>query len=105
MVLIALAGCGKKAEDETQAMTRTGDPQRGKSVYLSNCAACHNSDPSKDGSVGPAIKGSNRELLIARILKASYPPDYKPKRQTRAMPAQPYLRSAIPDLVAFLNQP
>jgi hypothetical protein len=64
---------------------------------------CHNSDPSKDGSVGPAIKGSSRDLIEARLLHATYPPGYNPKRNSRAMPSYPYLKSAIPDLAAFLR--
>jgi len=100
--LLMLTGCEKK----TAAPTKTaaaGDPNRGRAIYLSNCAACHNPDPSKDGSVGPAIKGASRELIEARLMRASYPPGYKPKRNTAAMPAQPYLESSIPDLIAFLR--
>ena len=103
-VAVMLAGCDKKnaAQEKTAA---AGDPNRGRAIYLANCAACHNPDPSKDGSLGPAIKGASRELIEARVLKATYPPGYTPKRNTKAMPAQPYLESSIPDLTAFLNQP
>lgn len=97
--------CDKQSDTGSTATTRGPDSRRGRSIYLGNCAACHNSDPTKDGSVGPAIAGSTLELVTARVLNASYPPNYKPKRNTKAMPAQPYLKSAIPDLVAFLNQP
>lgn len=82
---------------------RGADARRGRGIYLANCVACHNSDPSKDGSVGPAIKGSSQALLEARLLRASYPPGYAPKRKTSLMPAQPYLKSAIPDLAAYLQ--
>lgn len=102
MFLISSA-CTKDSNLPTQT-ARAGDANRGRGIYLSNCAACHNSsDPSKDGPVGPAIKGSSRALLEARILKASYPPGYQPKRKTAMMPAQPYLKSTIPDLAAFLG--
>jgi len=103
-VLIAalLSGCGKEKEPVTQA-ARVGDAKRGRALYLTNCAACHNNDPSKDGTIGPAVKGASRELIEARVMRATYPPDYKPKRKTAAMPAQPYLQSSIPDLAAFLN--
>lgn len=104
LLVSVLTGCEKKSEAPTKTAAAE-DPNRGRAIYLSNCAACHNPDPSKDGSVGPAIKGAARELIEARILRASYPPGYKPKRNTAAMPAQPYLESSIPDLVAFLNQP
>ena len=76
---------------------------RGKQAYLAECIACHNPDPSKDGPVGPAIKGSPRELLEARILRASYPPGYTPKRNTSLMPPLPKVASKIPDLAAFLR--
>jgi mono/diheme cytochrome c family protein len=98
-----IAACEKKSADDSQKDARAGNPRRGRAIYLANCAACHNNDPSKDGSIGPAIKGSSQELVMTRVLKASYPPGYTPKRKTNAMPAQPYLQSAIPDLVAFLN--
>ena len=86
-----LTGCEKK----TAAPTKTaaaGDPNRGRAIYLSNCAACHNPDPSKDGSVGPAIKGASRELIEARLMRASYPPGYKPK-------------SALASTAAMINPP
>lgn len=103
LVFVAFSACTKESAPPTQT-ARAADANRGRGIYLSNCAACHNSaDPSKDGPVGPAIKGSSRALLEARVLKASYPPGYQPKRKTAAMPAQPYLKSAIPDLAAFLG--
>ena len=102
-VLLLAGACSREPNAPTQT-ARAPDANRGRSLYLSNCAACHNSgDPARDGPVGPAIKGSSRELLEARILKATYPPGYKPRRKTAMMPAQPYLKSAIPDLAAFLG--
>ncbi len=76
---------------------------RGKQVYLAQCIACHNSDPSKDGPLGPAIKGSSRELIEARVLRAAYPPGYKPKRGSSIMKPMPQLAPAIDDLAAFLK--
>jgi mono/diheme cytochrome c family protein len=100
LFVFALTGCEKKSDAPTKT---EGDPNRGRAVYLANCAACHNADPSKDGPLGPAIKGASRELIEARVLRGTYPPGYKPKRNTNAMPAQPYLEKSIPDLVAFLR--
>lgn len=103
LMFLILSGCAKESDLPTKT-ARAPDANRGRSFYLSNCAACHNSsDPSKDGPVGPAIKGSSQALIEERVLKASYPPGYKPKRKTAMMPAQPYLKSAIPDLAAFLG--
>ncbi len=103
LVLLLAGACSQEPAAPTHA-ARAPSAGRGRSIYLSNCAACHHSsDPSRDGPTGPAIKGSSRELLEARVLKATYPPGYKPKRKTAMMPAQPYLKSAIPDLAAFLG--
>ena len=90
---LALAAC---AENGTPVA-------RGKQVYLAQCIACHNSDPAKNGTLGPAIKGSSRELLEAKLLRGSYPPRYTPKRNTAIMPPQPQLERNIPDLAAFLK--
>lgn len=77
--------------------------ERGKIVYQANCIACHNSDPSKAGSVGPAIRGSSKELIEARILHAAYPPGYQPKRDTHLMPPLPHLAKDIEALARFLS--
>lgn len=103
VLLLLLGACTEKPRKESQKTARAPDPQRGKSIYLNTCAACHNIDPAKDGPIGPSIKGSSQGLLEARILRASYPPGYKPKRSTAVMPAQPYLEPVIPDLAAFLR--
>jgi mono/diheme cytochrome c family protein len=97
-----LSACTRDSSQPIKT-ARGVDARRGRGIYLANCAACHNSDPSKDGSVAPAIKGSSQALLEARVLRASYPPGYTPKRKTSLMPAQPYLKSAIPDLAAYLQ--
>lgn len=94
-LVLALA-FGACAEDESPAA-------RGRQVYLGQCIACHSSDPSQDGALGPAIKGSSRELLEAKILRGSYPPGYAPKRNTALMPAQPQLEPNILELAAFLR--
>ena len=70
---------------------------------MANCIACHNNDPSKDGPIGPAIKGSPKELIEARVLRNGYPADYKPKRPTKVMPQFPFLKSEIPYLAAYLR--
>jgi len=77
---------------------------KGESVYKANCIACHNPDPAKNGSLGPSIAHSSLELIEARILRASYPEGYQPKRNSRLMPAMPQLESDLEALHAFLNQ-
>ena len=76
--------------------------ERGRQVYLSQCIACHSSDPAVAGPVGPPIKGSSRELLEAKLLRGTYPPGYAPKRPTTLMPPQPALAGDIDNLTAFL---
>ncbi|MGZ3789329.1 MAG: c-type cytochrome [Bacteriovorax sp.] len=77
--------------------------QRGKSVFMTNCTACHNQNPTLAGSVGPDIAGSSLELITARVMHQSYPPGYKPKRSTGLMPALPFLQADLPALHAYLN--
>jgi mono/diheme cytochrome c family protein len=103
LFLIALCAFSLAAcSDESSKSVKNTDAARGRAVYLANCVACHNNDPSRDGPIGPAIKGSSKELLEARVLSTSYPPGYKPKRPTKVMPQFPYLKNEIPHLAAYL---
>jgi len=77
--------------------------EKGKTLFQTNCTACHNPDPTKDGSLGPAIAGSSLELVQARLSEAGYPAGYKPKRDTHVMPKLPFLLKDAPALVAYLN--
>jgi mono/diheme cytochrome c family protein len=95
LAALALAGCGAGAGDDAAAA-------RGRTVYLAQCTACHATDPAHAGPVGPPVKGASRALLEARILHASYPPGYTPKRTSAVMQAMPQLASSIPDLAAYL---
>jgi mono/diheme cytochrome c family protein len=73
-------------------------------IYVQNCIACHNTDPSKPGSVGPEIANSSRELLEMRIIEGKYPAGYTPKRKTSQMPPLPHLKPEIPALEAYLSK-
>jgi mono/diheme cytochrome c family protein len=77
----------------------------GRGVFLSNCIACHNANPARDGSLGPSIKGSSLELLQARVLRAEYPPGYAPKRPTKIMVKLPLTEADVEALHAYLNAP
>jgi mono/diheme cytochrome c family protein len=92
---MALAACGGES--------LSPEAQRGRQVYLSQCTACHASDPAQPGPVGPEVKGASRELLEGKILRGSYPPGYKPKRPTSVMPPQPQVGPDIPALAAYLQ--
>jgi mono/diheme cytochrome c family protein len=92
---LALAACGREP--------LSPEAERGRQVYLSQCASCHGPDPSQPGPVGPAVKGASRELLEAKILRGTYPPGYRPKRPTAVMPPQPHLAGDIPALAEHLK--
>lgn len=92
-LLLVLAGCAEES----------GPVARGRQVYLTKCAECHNPNPSKNGPLGPAVKGSSKDLLEARILRGTYPPRYTPKRNTAVMQPQPALAPTISDLAAYLE--
>jgi mono/diheme cytochrome c family protein len=77
--------------------------ERGRQVYQANCTSCHAPDPSKDGPLGPAVKGSSRELLEARILRGGYPTGYAPKRSSTVMQPLPNLAGNLSDLAAYLQ--
>jgi mono/diheme cytochrome c family protein len=80
-----------------------GSPEKGKQLWLGQCVACHNPDPAKDGTLGPAVKGSSPSLLEARVVRGEYPLGYTPKRPTKVMPPRPDLAPSVPDLAAYLQ--
>lgn len=92
---LALAGC-------EQPQLPPG-AERGRHVFLAQCVTCHGPDPTQAGSIGPALKGSSRELLEAKVLRGAYPPGYTPKRTTRIMPPLPALAGDIPALADYLR--
>src|SRR5712691_8674019 len=89
-------GCKTPARKLTPA-------QRGEVVYRTNCASCHGPDPNQPGALGPAIAGSPRALIEARVLHRSYPPGYRPKRHTHLMQPLPWMAAHIDDLTAYLD--
>lgn len=98
-MLLSLLSCQKGEPQKPLSALEA----RGKAVFMSNCIACHNPNPTIDGSIGPAVAGSSLELVTARVLTRSYPPGYKPKRDTEVMPDFPQLKDDIPALHAYLN--
>jgi mono/diheme cytochrome c family protein len=76
---------------------------RGKSVYETNCTACHARDPRADGPVGPANACSSTELIRAKVLRNEYPPGYAPKRDTQAMIPLAHLEPELPAIAAYLQ--
>ena len=84
-----------------------GEPDlaaRGEHYYQNICTACHNGDPTLDGTLGPAIAGSSRELIEAKMIRGEYPPGHTPKRDTSTMPRFEFLAPEIDGLATYLNE-
>ena len=92
---LALGACSGQVE--------TTAAERGRQVYQANCTSCHASDPSRNGPLGPPVKGASPDLLEARIMRGTYPPGYTPKRQSAVMQPLPSLGPSIGDLAAYLR--
>lgn len=108
MLAATVQSCRCSSADSPKGATAEVTPEaklisRGKAIYMSNCIACHNSNPKLAGSQGPDVHGSSKELLTARLLHAKYPDGYKPKRESAIMPALPHLGPEIDALTAYLN--
>lgn len=96
-IAVALAGCSG------QGSSLSAEAERGRQVYVAQCTSCHSSDPAQNGPLGPAVKGSSRELLEARLLRGAYPPGYTPKRPSAVMQPMPHLAGSVDDLAAYLR--
>jgi mono/diheme cytochrome c family protein len=94
LALTTLAGCSQEPK-------LSAEGERGRQIYLSQCIACHNPDPSKTGPIGPEVRGGPAELLRAKVIDGTYPPGYTPKRPTKLMQPMPHLGNVIPALADF----
>jgi mono/diheme cytochrome c family protein len=92
-----LAGCSG------QGSSLSPEAERGRQLYVAQCTSCHSSDPAQNGPLGPAVKGSSRELLEARLLRGVYPSGYTPKRPSAIMQPMPHLAGSLNDLAAYLR--
>jgi len=92
---VALGGCSDSGLSPAA--------ERGRQVYLAHCIACHNTDPTQPGSLGPPIKGSPRDLLEAKVVKGTYPPGYTPKRPTKVMVPIPAVAPDVAALAEYLR--
>lgn len=100
LTLSTLAACSQGGE----AGSSGSESELGRRVYRNICTACHNADPTRDGSLGPAVAGSSRELLEGMIVTGEYPPGYTPKRPTQAMPRYPHLEPHLDALAVYLAE-
>ena len=101
-LLLSLSGfaCSDKTSKQLQL---TPAEEHGRTIYVTNCLPCHHESPALPGALGPSVAGASLELLQARVLHATYPPGYTPKRTSRAMPALPHLKDDLTDLAAYLR--
>ena len=115
LLMILISNCEKKsikqegAESEqnqkklNNTIALTGDIKKGRSVYFVHCASCHNHNPKKPGSIGPAVYGASIDVLTQKIVSGKYPENYRPKRPSKIMPSMPHLNKEISNLYAFIN--
>ena len=99
---LVLAACGEQKQ-AGPAPAGGGDSEVGRQVYLAQCTMCHGGDPAQRGPVGPPVKGASKELLEARVVRATYPLGYTPKQNTSVMQPMPQLAGNIGDLAAYLR--
>jgi len=101
LLLLALAACSGSSSDAKLSPLAVD----GERVYQNVCIACHNGDPTQDGSLGPAVAGSSEALIYARVVRGEYPDGYTPKRPgSVVMPRFEYLEPQVPALAAYLNE-
>ena len=79
------------------------EAERGRQVYVAQCTSCHSSDPAQNGPLGPAVKGSSRELLEARLLRGAYPAWLHAQAPERDHAADAAPRGQPDDLAAYLR--
>lgn len=96
LITLALQACTSKE-------TLSPLAQKGKTVYLSSCIACHNVNPRVAGALGPDIAGSSLELIRSKVLENKYPAGYTPKRNTKQMVPMPQHQNDIDALFEYLN--
>jgi len=108
-IAVSLSAAAMFGQVQTQSSATTGQAtqevkvERGEVVYRTNCISCHNRDPNVAGPLGPAIAGSPRSLIEARVLHGNYPPGYTPQRKSHTMRALPWLDGHVDDLTAYLD--
>jgi mono/diheme cytochrome c family protein len=103
VLAVALAMLGSISGGCRTSLRTLTPVQRGEVLYRINCASCHGRDPNRPGALGPAIAGSPRALIEARVLHRSYPAGYQPKRHTHLMQPMPWMAAHIDDLAAYLG--
>ena len=114
LLIMLFSSCEKKNIKQEEAESEpdqkihsnialTTNIKKGRKVYFVHCASCHNHNPKKPGSIGPAVYGVSIDVLTQKIVSGKYPENYRPKRTSKIMPSMPHLNKEISNLHAFIN--
>ena len=115
MLIMLFSSCEKKSIKQEEAESEpdqkklnntialTTDIEKGRMVYFAYCVSCHNNNPKKTGSIGPAVYGASIDVLAQKIVFGKYPENYSPKITSKIMPLMPHLKKEISNLHAFIN--
>ncbi len=113
LLLALVSNCEKKIlkqeeaevdkNNQNNSVASTTNIEKGRMIYFANCVSCHNNNPKKPGSIGPAVYGVTIDVLTQKTVSGKYPENYKPKRTSKIMPLMPHLNKEISNLYAFIN--
>jgi len=80
-----------------------GDISKGQVIYKQNCISCHNTNPSKVGSIGPELTSTPLEVFRTKVPHGKYPEGYTPKRSTNAMPKFKRLEKEVEHIYNYVK--
>ena len=115
LLIMLFSSCEKKSIKQEEAESEpnqkklnntialTTDIEKGRIVYFANCVSCHNNNPKKTGSIGPAVYGASIDVLAQKIVFGKFPENYSAKRTSKIMPLMPHLKKEISNLHVFIN--
>ena len=102
LLALAALACGDAGGQVAPIDAEAALIARGKHYYDNVCIACHNGDPSVEGTLGPALAGASLEVIQAKVMRGEYPKGYTPKRDTGTMPRFQYLEPELGAIAAYL---
>lgn len=75
----------------------------GQIIYKTVCSKCHNVNPTKQGSIGPELFTTPKEVFKTKVITGTYPTSYTPKRKTRIMPKFKNLTNKIDSIYKYIR--
>jgi mono/diheme cytochrome c family protein len=100
IVFLILSQCVKAS---TTIPTDKVQHIEGKRLYVLYCVSCHNSQPSKPGSIGPELITTPSDVFRTKVPYGTYPSWYKSKRRTKAMPRFPSLKDKTDLIYKYIH--